>query len=466
MPMSTGKLERVIATLTPLERERLGRFLAADYFNSREDVRRLYGSLVGGTAESPEGHWTVVHPDQGFDVAKWRHLRNYLLRSIEDFLAVEALRQDDAHRSLAVARAYGARGLRQMEVATLQKGQQRLARRPRRDAAHYQTQVNFRTQEYNAAFQRKRSARAEIGDWAESLDHFYILTRLQQACSIATQQSVFHTETALPWLDLVLQRAQEPPFSSETAIQLYFHAHQMLSAPDGHPHYQQLNQLLHDFPDIFPPSDLRSLYIMVINFAIRSLNSGDQSYRAELFSLYQRGLEQGWLLEQGQLSPWTYKNMVSIGLKLDRFEEVDQFIQDYRLRLPAEFQSDLPGYCKAELQLAEGQPAKVFQTLRFIRIQDPLIDLRARVLQLKAAYALGEMELIESQSEALRQLLRRRKQLTYHRERYEEFLGFFKRILALAPRDRAGRQELEKEVGERDQLVEKEWLLEVVEKVG
>lgn len=461
MELSSGKLERILGVLGRRERGRLEKFLHSEYFNVREDVRCLLRLLFRRLPEGvpAEEAWAVLYPDQAFDLAAWRHVRSYLLKLVEEFIAIEALRESRSRQNLEWVRFCGTRGLKDLETSALKQARKSLGRDRHRHTRHAQLELDFHELQYNSASQRQRSSRGEIVEWAQALDRHFILGRLQQACSIATQKNVFELDAPLRFLEAALEAAQEQPHRDDSAIQMYWQAYWMLSGASGNAHFEQLNQLLQNHSTLFPDAEIRSLYLMAINFCIRSLNAGEGAFQQRVFDLYQRGLEAGWLFERGQLSPWTFKNIVSVGLKLGEFDTIRSFLRDYEGQLPEEFRPEMPRYCRAELNFALGEYHSVLKTLQFVHIRDPLIDLRSRILQIKAAFELHSASLIDSQLEALRQLLRRRKHLAYHREQYEEFMLWTRRIWALSPQDAQARTELRAAITAKERLVERDWLL-------
>ncbi|MEM7039298.1 MAG: hypothetical protein AAF570_20150, partial [Bacteroidota bacterium] len=183
---------------------------------------------------------------------------------------------------------------------------------------------------------------------------------------------------------------------------------------------------------------------------------GAGEFLAEVYQLYKRGLDEGWLFERGQLTPWTYKNVVSAGLKLKDLDWVGEFIERYRTDLPEAAEVTFYRYCRAEFQFAKGEYRAVLRTFRFLQLKDPLTHLRARILQIKACFELGEFQLLEAQLENLRQLLRRKKELVYHREAYRNFERFLRRRMGLTPSD--DRSAYLRDLAATEIVAEREWL--------
>ena len=65
--------------------------------------------------------------------------------------------------------------------------------------------------------------------------------------------------------------------------------------------------------------------------------------------LYIEGIKNNILLENGQISPWTYKNVVKLGLGLKRFEWVESFVREYSQYLSAREREDAYHFNLADL---------------------------------------------------------------------------------------------------------------------
>ena len=460
---AAGKWWRTLGSFSAKEHRTFAKFLASPYFNTRQDLQVLYKQASERLSEEqePEGEtlWRAVHPDRPFDRPAMRHLQSYLLKQMEAFLVHQWAASDLARHRMDLAEAYNSKGLGGLEASALHHAAKALDKNQQKDDAHFQRVLRYHELQYNAVSQQQRSVREQLLDWSGALDDFFVLMKLRQACTMVAQQGVFKTEMRLGFLEAVLEAVEAGDFGKEPAIGIYFHAYKMLTSEAGESHYSHLVNEMQSHGDLFPEAEARAIYLMAINFCIRSLNRGLPSYGAQVYELYMKGLADGWLLENGRLSPWTYKNVVSAGLKLRRFDSVEDFIEGYRTALPPNFQYDYHRYCLAELQLARGDFQQVLRTLRFVQIKDRLAHLRARILQIKAAYELGEFSMVEYQLDNLRQLLRRKKDLAYHKGHYVDFERLARKLVSLGP-NAEQRAKLENEIAGFQGMAEMDWLLE------
>ena len=94
--------------------------------------------------------------------------------------------------------------------------------------------------------------------------------------------------------------------------------------------------------------------------------------------------------------------------------------------------------------------------------KDLLLNLAAKILQLKIFYELQEFDLLASHLQAIRSFIRRKKVMGYHRENYLNTVHFTQKMLEINPFDKTERAELRREIEETKAVAEKEWLLEQI----
>lgn len=463
--MKNSKLWRAFSILTSTELKQFAWFLDSPYHNRRSDTTALFQALKAcRNSQLPcekSALWNWVHPGLPWSDSEFRHLSRYLLALLEEFLAVNQSRKSET-LPISTAKIYNDRGLQDMASSLARKTAKKLHRSTPLSAPDLLDAFALEQILFQAHDPEKRSFTPGLQGMSDALDRWFIVQKLRLACTMSSQQKVFQAEYQLGMLDEALELAKQRPWCEEPLIALYERTYAMVWGQDPAAAYRQQVELLATHSELLSREEQRSLSLMSINFCIRQLNQGLGEYLPEVYLLYKRGLDERWLFENGQLSPWTYRNIVSAGLKLQDFDWVDEFIEHYRDEVPEAFRFTFYQCNRAELQLAQGRFREVLRTLRFVQIKDPLTQLRARLLLIKASHGLGEFGFLESQLENLRRLLSRKKQLAYHREAYRNFERFLRRLIALAPD--ADRGAFIAELLQMEIVAEKDWLIAAAQK--
>lgn len=459
--MVNSKLWRAFSVFSPTEIKQFTWFLESPYHNQREDTRALFQAMKQfrseGIEPKKEEIWKCALPAKSWSGTEFRHLCRYLLALMEEFLAINDWRKTDDIR-IRTAGIYADRGLDEMAAAIVRKIKSKLARSSGKGSASLLNAYLLERVAFIAHEREKRSFRPGLQTMSDTLDRWYLVQKLRLAATMGSQQKMFHAEYDIRLLDEVLEMASQSPWREEPLVAVYARTYEMLSDENPEAAYRSQIGLLLQNTSMLNPNERRYLFLMAINFCIRQLNKGLTEYLPEVYQLYKRGLEEQWLFDHGQLSPWTYKNIVSASLKLRDFAWADQFIEQYRNYLPEDLRLTFHQYNLAELQLARSDFRAVLRTLRYLQIKDPLTQLRSRILQICAGFELEEFRLIESQLENLRQLLSRKKELAYHREAYRNFERFLRRLMAMSPDD--DRTVYLSELEGTEIVAEKDWLEE------
>ncbi|HQU58953.1 MAG TPA: hypothetical protein PLU64_07150, partial [Saprospiraceae bacterium] len=95
--------------------------------------------------------------------------------------------------------------------------------------------------------------------------------------------------------------------------------------------------------------------------------------------------------------------------------------------------------------------------------RDPLLNLAAKTLLIKIYYETEEYSLLQAHLEAMRNYIRRKKVIGYHRTNYLNITLYARKLMALAPFDKAGAKKLAEAIRQEEVLTEKAWFMAQLE---
>ncbi|MEM7036119.1 MAG: hypothetical protein AAF570_03995, partial [Bacteroidota bacterium] len=304
--MHETKLWRAFETLTSTELKQFGWFLDSPYHNQRADTRALFDVLKGFRGAngevSYEEVWAGVFPKKKFDDPSFRHLCRYLLALLEEFWALNRFRKSDEMR-IKVGEAYGVRGLGELGRGVTRKLRRKLQKREGRSAVELLTSFLLEQAHFEVHQRELRSFKPGLQGMSDALDRWYLVQKMKLACAMGSQQRVFKTEYKPGLLGPVLDLVKEEEWQAEPLIAIYASTFEMVHGPETERAYRRQVTLLAEHTDLLTADEQRTLYLMSINFCIRQLNAGAGEFLAEVYQLYKRGLDEGWLFERGQLTP-------------------------------------------------------------------------------------------------------------------------------------------------------------------
>lgn len=464
--MQNSKLWLVFSSLEKSELSQVKKYLQSPFLNQREDLPIFLEFLCRCEEIPPTSQevWQAVCPGLSYSSPNFNRLCSRLLKQIESFLSLTATPKPQSS-PLKLTNAYRAKRLDQLAGSALQNAKKRHQKAPIQDAHWHLNHFLIAEKIYSLGIssQQRTGQTTNLLEASEALDNWFIIEKLKLACSLLASQQLTNSETQLEFLEEIFHKMEKRPQLPPT-LSLYWHAFLLLTPPQQQDQFRAFRRELKAHAQLFAPDEQRSLFLIAINFCIRQINQGESEFLPIMYSFYQKGLEEKWLFDRGELSAWTFKNIVSSGLKMRDFEGVEGFLNTYQNRLPEAIRTSFYRYNLAELQLARGEYQEALRTLRFFHFKDALTDLRARLVQIKAGYELGDVQLVDYQISNLRQLIQRRKELAYHRENYRNFARLVKRLINLPPGDWPARNRLQKAISKSPALVEQGWLLEQLKK--
>jgi hypothetical protein len=182
--------------------------------------------------------------------------------------------------------------------------------------------------------------------------------------------------------------------------------------------------------------------------------------------LYKISLEKGILLLNGELGQHHYKNIITISLRLKKFDWVESFIETYTHQLPESARENAYNYNLANVYFSKGEYEKVIEQLREVEYQNLTYALGSKLMLLRTYFELKEDTALSSLIDAFRIYIRRNKKMTSQvKQQYMNTLRFTKKITGIAPYDEKSKIKTIEQIENCKALVLKNWLLEKVKEI-
>jgi hypothetical protein len=461
--MKNSKLWQALGALSSEEQQRFALFVKSPYFNSQPMVTAFFEALAercwhkGLPPEKAALH-QELYPALPYDDHRIRLLMSKLFKLLDTFWKVE---MSDTEIPWAVPQAYRQRQLPKHFEQALRRTQRRLSNSPSRSSRHFLDQYLLADEAYRQRAQQKRTSALNLHEADQYLNAFYCIAKLRQACLAKSHQFVFPTDYEIALLEELLQYLHDSPLLQEAAVAAYYHSyHYLHGSADATRHFDAFLDLISGPKSaVFPAEELQDMFLLALNFCTRQYNLGSSAYLQAQLQLYKLGLEKGLLLQQGLLSPFTYRNITTLGLILEDYEWVDDFLEQYRAAMPANRADQMYHFCRARLEYAKGRYGAALERLNEVHFSEPLLQLSVRTVRLKLFYETGAYDLLEARMHALEKFIRRRKALSYHRENYLNLLHFLRQLQELPPGEKKARLVLAGEVKACPNVAERTWLL-------
>ena len=463
--MENSALIRLIKSLSKKEVREMHQFLTSPFFNKREEVISLFTYLStlilnGKAVPSKATVFKAVSKNSlPFDDQRLRLWMSYLLKSIEQYLVHTALFEDKVEVKLKSAEVYRQRNLINAQSRQIRELTAAIELIPNRNAAYFEHQFQIQLEQYRLTSANRRMDKLNLQKMSDSLDVAFFIKKLRQSCLAFAHQSVYKTNYEFGLLEEILVYIKAKGLLNIPAIAVYYYSYKIISDPAKTNNFFTLKKLLNEHNDLFPPDELGDLYLMAINFCIKRYNAGAKDFLKEELELYQYGLNQGLFLINNELSRYTYRNIVTVGVVLESFEWVAQFIEAYKNLLPREHRISTYSYCSALLAYSKKNYKEALQLLQNADYKDVLLNLSAKTVLLKIFYELKEFDLLSAHLDAMRIFIRRKKIIAYHQENYINLIRFTRKIVEHNPYDKSAKIKLAGDIKNTKVVAEKGWLL-------
>ncbi|MGH1336333.1 MAG: hypothetical protein ACRBFS_09410 [Aureispira sp.] len=460
--MRHSKLLHLYQFLSKAELRKFKKWIHSPLHNEHEGVQRLFAFINSQKRWTEENlskakAWAYVFPKKTYDDAHWRYIMALGLDVLMAFIGYIQGQQAPFERERDKIAYLLEHNAVELTKKPLEKATKALKNNAQNALFHHQSyQLEELKFELEGTQNRTRSTNIKSILHHATLSFFQ--TTLRYACIARSHQNLHKTDYKLDLLPMVLETIKKDweLYQQEPVLLLYYHGYCTLLGQEENflalqAHWKNVDHLL-------AYQEKREMLLLVINYCIKQLNTGKSDYIRKGFEWYRLGLEKELLLEDGRLSLFAYSNMVALGLNLEEFDWVEQFLEHYTPYLPAVHQANYKHYNRAKLAFSKKDFATTMELLATVEYDDVLLNIGAKVLLLKIYYQEGYWDSLEALLDSFRIFLGRKKMLSYHKENYQNLITLTKR-LAYLPTDKKATAQLREKIQQTTPLTERAWLL-------
>lgn len=461
------KVQELLNVLKPYEGGLFHSYLCSPYFTIDPRVLQLYEYLLprkdqSGAFERKNVH-VVLFPGQRYNDKRIRYLLSNLSGHLENFLTLREF-QSDEREYLLVSR----------EVFSRRKADKAYSFASIRfDQMEKLESVSFHLGKYRAAelhhvYSSEKLSRVRQTDYISilhHLDHFYFLRKLQLQCELINLRNVFNAETEMLLMSEISSLVVKQKFFGSPLIEIYYNILLTLTLAEreSEPAFRRVVELVEKHNTSFPVAELNNIYQYVKNYCIRMINRGRDSYRQTLFGIYKSILANKRLMEHDYFSPWEFKNIVTLGLRLREDIWVEEFIQRILKHLPPQERKNALTYNSAMLCFFRKNYRQTLKLLQAVEFTDLYYQLDARAILLKVYFETDDTETMLHHISAFKIFLRRNKFISaYQLEIYRNFIKYVLKIFRAGTSVRK-LEELKNEILGQANISDRAWLVEMAD---
>ena len=310
-----------------------------------------------------------------------------------------------------------------------------------------------------------RNSQSNLNQIINNLDYFYLAEKMRWLCESIIRENVISMEYEILFRDEIIDHLKKYKYSDTPLVAIYLQMYLTLKE-DNDDNYFEFKELLEKHIDIFPKGEAKEIYTAAINYCLKKANLGNNDFLLEFLELNENLLEKN-IIAQNELSPWKFKNIVTAGLKLSKFKWVEEFIENYKDKIPEIYRDNAITFNTAQLHFYQKRYEDVLPSLLQVHYEDFTYSLNSKLFTVITYYELGEDEAIYSFIDSFKTYLRRQKSISDKRkENYLNFLKYTKRLAKnKVQKNKNTLLKIQTEIKDHGKTVSKEWLLEKIDQL-
>lgn len=467
---SNNKLISIISSFSKVELNRLKKYILSPYFNSNTELTELFYIIedqyvTGAISLNKEKVWSRIKPDTPFNDLKSRKLFSDLLKLTEQFLAQEIYEQEDLQKANYLLKSIGTRNLNKLFSTSISNAERLSKKASFKESRFYFDQYQREKNIYEiSTADHDRSSEGNLVKIINNLDYFYLAEKIRYLCEMLIREDVISMEYDVLFRDEIMNHLDKYKYEDVPLVSIYYHMYLTLKF-DNDDYYFNFKKLLDENLQIFPKYEAKEIYTAAINYCIKKINKGDDKFLNEFLELNESLLANN-IIAENELSPWKFKNIVTVALKLSKFKWVEDFIETYKDKVSENYRDNAITFNKAQLYFYQKKYEELLPLLLQVDYEDFTYSLNSRLFTVITYYELEESDALISYLDSFRTYLKRQKSISDKRKKnYLNFLSNIRKLVRYNQNRKVDLLKLKVDITSTSDTVSKEWLLEKIDEL-
>ncbi|MEO6191290.1 MAG: hypothetical protein ABIO44_14090 [Saprospiraceae bacterium] len=456
------KIQSILSVLDKKGLSRLKKYLKSEYFCTDPLMLSLLELILDSKDKDNELDkkqiWKNLYGQKPYHDVSMRLLISRLFSQIENFIKM----QDNVHLdfNLYPLKLYRYKSEDKLFLQLLTEQKEKLNQLKARNETFYDLQYSVSLEEYDYLVTKKRQGDFNLKLISDSIEIAYAIKKLKHCCRVLQIHSIYKLETPFPFIQPVLEHIEQQKWFEIPILGFYYYNYQSIIYPQNSTYFNNCVEIYNKHEALFEDEERRYAFIDILNYCIRKLNEGSEAYYDIIFNLYNRGLNQGFLIDQGKLSRFTYRNIAEIGILMKEYQWVLDFLDKYKIYLDKPYREPFFQLEKARVLSDQRKFDKAIELLANLNFSDPLIELSTRLERIRIFYEMNEIEVCQYHVESMELFLRRKKFIGYHTDYYKNFMSYARKLLKPEKTDIKYWKQLRIQIDKEEKITGRKWLIE------
>ncbi|MBK6574085.1 MAG: hypothetical protein IPP06_12065 [Saprospiraceae bacterium] len=406
-----------------------------------------------------------LYPDQAYKDVRVRLLFSDLLKELKQFIHHKIIFSDwDAE--LDLLQFYRKRRVERLFENQVEQLKEKLLSHANWNENKYY--YNYRLELEKLRYESTKS-RYNPSNFSDVLLNFEIHVFIQRLRLYLVHLSFrqFGSElNTFPELELSIQDTMKSDWSSIPEVNLYLVAVKLFTDPENTAHYENFISQLKPLSIYLDLETKKELYSHALNYCIRKINKDDKIFLTKILDLYDDGVKDNWLLDNGVMNQVTYKNIITLCIRLGNFEQAEEKLLQYKEFVNKNDRESIFQFNHARILKERGLTRDALILLYSNRYKDSLIEIHARIEMIKIYHELKEDALLINQIQSTEKFINKLDKLGYHKKYYNNFCKYATQLNKLGHTSKKSLtgKELLKKLKNETEVIERSWLLKEVNK--
>lgn len=386
---------QVIKTLSVLNRwevRGLIKFMQSTYLVS-ETKRKLFDTIIqySPSYNSPEmtlfNLYSDAFPDEPYNHHKIINALSDINILIDYFLITELFRKQPFYQKKMEAVAFYNRANFEYFERKASMALDRLETPDMFTAFEKQSLHNLL--HYYPYEDKKNITAVHLQNANDSLDEIYVINKLRYQCEFINRQQTYENRKGFTFKEETHEIAKALR-NENILIDLYLRIIALYSDRDEQS-FLTLKALFRDSLKQLPYYEAATIIILLTSFTNQEYNKRYAQYFYYQQELYQLGLEYNLFTTKGFMSHGDFMNIAVTSIGLEKFDFVDELLNDSKKLLKKEYQASCTDLVDAFLLFKKGKYGKVLELIRGMTEgvnKQIFFSLRIRFLEVRCLFEL------------------------------------------------------------------------------
>jgi len=476
--MKESKLLRLLKTLHKKELTQFELYLQSPLHNNKPACLQLFNWIKKNKFNyaSPKLSKEIVFVQlftqkEVYNAKKVSNVMSDLCLQLEHFLAFLNYQNDSNYRKYQQLKALHQRNAVKDFELTYKKEAEKHNKNPQKSVEHFHYQYLLEELRYEFDITHKRKKGITLTKVISTFTNYTLLNKSKDCCALLNSASIEPQTIEHQQLNQLIAESihsvHQYDYTKVASIHLYYNLLLLLGGKNQQLiHFQKLKALLIKKGSCLPKDELTFFYTIATNFCNQQIKAGNTNYYEDLFDLYTYMLEEKLFYVGKYIEPRYVKNLVVMGLHLDKFIWVLKFIHTYKDEVAPNFRDSLFHFNMAAYHFYQKKYPEALGQLLYVQDIDLFLNLDYRMLLLRTYYELGEVEALFSLEDAFKKFVQSQKLLaTKQKAAYLNCIKFTIRLFRIKMGNKKSLHTLQQQIEQTEPIGNKQWLLEKVEEL-